>query len=406
MQQLPSLARRRVYGAVWLVVLAGVVGLGVAAHEQVFTPVVTVTLVADRAGLLTEPGADVRLRGVPVGKVRSVEREGQGARLELALDPEAAPRIPAAVTADIAPNTVFGPKSVLLSVPESGPGTPIREGDVVRARRVSTEVNDVFEQLESVLTSVKPRELSSTLGAMAHALDGRGEKLGSYISQLNTYLENFNPHLPKLQKVIDKSADVTHIYADLMPNFLEIADNASVTSTTLTDQQAALHALLLDFTRTAANGEDFLRQTAPPLLTAVDALEPTTRLLAEYSPQFTCLIEGLDEARRRTEAALGKDFPGVQGLVSFTPGQRGYRYPDDLPKVVTGVGPQCYDLPYVDADERPSPFKLFDDGTTVFRPGSDAATVNEDAVQVHPELFGQFADDLLKNLTGAGVPSR
>lgn len=406
MEQLPSLARLRVYGAVWLVVVAGVIGLGVASYQQVFTPVVTVTLVADRAGLLTEPGADVRLRGVQVGKVRSVQREEKGARLELALDPEAVPRIPVGVTADIAPNTVFGPKSVLLSVPKSGPGTPLREGDVVHTRRVSTEVNDVFEQLQSVLTTVKPRELSSTLGALAQALDGRGEKLGSYISQLNTYLEDFNPHLPALQNVIDLSADVTHIYADLMPNFLEIADNVSVTSTTLTDQQAALHAVLLDFTRTSANGQDFFRRAAPPLLTAVDALEPTTRLLAEYSPQFTCLIEGLDEARRRTEAALGRDFPGVQGEVSFTPGQRGYRYPEDLPKLVTGVGPQCYDLPYVDADEHISPFKLYDDGTTVFRPGSNAATGAEDPVQLHPELFGQFADELLRNLTGAGVPNR
>lgn len=405
MQTMPSRARRRVYGAVWLAAIAGVVGLGVADYQEAFTPVVRVTLVTSQAGLLTDPGADVRLRGVPVGKVRSVEYDASGARLELALDPAQVSKIPADVTADIAPNTVFGPKSVLLSPAESSASArSLREGDVVQTKRVTTEINDVFNELEDVLTTVKPSQVSSTLGAMAQALDGRGEKLGRYISQLNDYLEKFNPHLGTLRQAVTESADVTHLYADVMPEFVELAKNLSITSDTLTEQQAALHAMLVDLTRTADNGADFMAHAGPPLVTAVDALEPTTRLLAKYSPEFTCLVEGLDEARRRTEMALGRDLPGVQAEISFLPGQRGYRYPDDLPKLVTGVGPQCYGLPYISPKEHISPFKLYDDGAIAYGPGSDAGTINPRGAQVYPELFGPFADDLLKNLNGAGGP--
>lgn len=398
MRSLPPIGRRRVYGVVALVLVVAVVALGLASYEQKFTPAVMVTLEADRSGLLTDPGADVRLHGVPVGQVRAVvPQQGNGARLTLALDPGTVHLIPADATATIASNTVFGPKAVLLDAPAGPVGRPVEAGDVLRTRQVATEVNDVFAALQHVLTAVEPGKLNATLGAMAQALDGRGSQLGTYVGQLNSYLDKLNPELPALQKDVTGSADVLDTYTKVAPDLLKLADNASVTSKTLTETQASLHAVLLDFTRTAANGQDFLTMAGEPLMEAVSALEPTTRLLAEYAPEFTCTIDGLNEARKRINLVMGNQIPAIQGLVSFKPGQQGYKYPGDLPKTVTGLGPDCYQLPYVSANQIPAPKYVFNDGTKAYSSNTDTVTVGSPPVQLFSELFGP---DAAKAVTG------
>jgi len=388
-QSLPSAGHRRLYGAIGLLLVATIVATGLASYEQKFIPVVLVTLEADRSGLLTEPGGDVRLHGVPVGQIRSIAPDGEnGAVLRLALDPASVHLIPGDATATIAPNTVFGPKSVLLDVPAGPVSRPVEAGDVLRTKQVATEVNDVFQALQNVLTSVQPGKLNATLGAMAEALDGRGSELGAYVGRLNSYLDKFEPALPDLRADLSASADVLDTYSKVAPDLLNLADHASVTSKTLTDTQATLHAVLLDFTRTAGNGQEFLDRAGEPLLAAVNALQPTTALLAEYAPEFTCTIDGLNEARKRVNRVMGNQMPAIQGSVAFKPGQQGYAYPGDLPKLVTGLGPDCYQLPFVSSDEIPSPRYVFGDGTKAYSGGTDAVTAGSPPVSLFEELFG------------------
>src|SRR5689334_21372299 len=106
--------RYRLYGLLALVLVAAVTVSIIGAYNQVSTPVVKATVLADRRGLLTDPGADVTVRGVPVGKVREVLPDGDGAALTIALDPAQAESIPAGVTAEIVAPTVFGAKFVNL----------------------------------------------------------------------------------------------------------------------------------------------------------------------------------------------------------------------------------------------------------------------------------------------------
>ena len=62
-------------------------------------------------------GAEVMVRGVQVGEVRQVSANGSGARLELAIQPGAATRLPANVSAEMLPTTLFGERYVDLILP-------------------------------------------------------------------------------------------------------------------------------------------------------------------------------------------------------------------------------------------------------------------------------------------------
>ena len=86
-----------------------------------FTPKGSLTLVADRAGLLIGSGSKVTLNGVEIGQVASIseiERDGKpAAKFALDVSPEYLQLIPVNVVASIRSTTVFGGKYVALSSP-------------------------------------------------------------------------------------------------------------------------------------------------------------------------------------------------------------------------------------------------------------------------------------------------
>ncbi|EUA51587.1 mce related family protein [Mycobacterium xenopi 3993] len=143
--------------ALWTVILiASITGgilLTIAAFNRDLQPYARVTLASDRAGLVMEPGAKVKLRGVQVGRVASIQ-PGDPVKLRLELYPEQLKYIPANVTAQITATTAFGAKYVDLLIPEHPSPKRLASGAVVISRNVSTEVNTVFENLVGVLNQV------------------------------------------------------------------------------------------------------------------------------------------------------------------------------------------------------------------------------------------------------------
>ncbi|MCW2613452.1 MAG: transporter substrate-binding protein, partial [Frankiales bacterium] len=59
--------QQRLVGVLFLGVIAGLVGLAVGLYQKAFTPVVMITVQADRIGNQLSRGADVKARGLVVG---------------------------------------------------------------------------------------------------------------------------------------------------------------------------------------------------------------------------------------------------------------------------------------------------------------------------------------------------
>src|SRR5688572_4241109 len=107
-------------GLVTVVVIGLIIGLSVALFRGDFTKSEPITLISDRAGLVMNPDAKVKMRGVEVGKVAAIEALPDGrAELKLEINPAQLKLIPSNVTADIASTTVFGAKYVELLPPEN-----------------------------------------------------------------------------------------------------------------------------------------------------------------------------------------------------------------------------------------------------------------------------------------------
>jgi len=372
----PSLLRPLV-GLISILAVAAVFLLAANMFRGGFAETVPVTVISQRAGLVMNPDAKVQVRGVQVGRVAEIEALPTGqAAIHLAIDPKRLDAIPANALVDIASPTVFGAKQVQFVFPENPSPESLRPGQVIEAQHVMVEVNTVFEQLTSVLSSVEPTKLNATLGAIAQAMAGRGERLGQMLSDLNSYLATIEPSLPALRADLQTAPRVLNAYADAATDFVDIADNAARISDSIVDETDNLDAALVSVIGLADVGTEVVGQNRDPLAEVTRLLVPTTDLLNKYNHALWCALAGMVEAAGRPPLKQ----PGVMVLTGFLWAQERYRYPMDLPKAGATGGPQCIGLPKMPFEGVP-PYVVADTGTNPWRRTYPGIILNADIIK-------------------------
>lgn len=388
---------RPLVGLVTVVGIVAVVALAAVLFRGGFANSASVTLLAERAGLVMYPDAKVQMLGSQVGKVASIEDLPDGrAAIHLAMDPDQLHLIPANVVADVSASTVFGAKYVELIPPESPSAEGMSAGQVLDAQHVTVEINTVFGQLTSVLSTIQPDKLNQTLGAIAAAFDGRGQQLGQGLSDFDSFLAQMQPHLPALSHDLATAPEVFGAYADAAPDLLKIADNAATTSQTIVDQQRQLDVALLSVIGLADVGTDVVGQNTQPLTNVLHLLAPTTDLTRQYNAALWCGLGGL---LVMANGPAQRD-PGVPVFAGLVWGADRYRYPGDLPKVAASGGPQCTGLPQLPYETSP-PFVITDTGTNPWKYGNPGVVLNADGIK--RLLFGDI-DGPPRNSAQIGQP--
>ncbi|MEZ5211125.1 MCE family protein [Gordonia sp. (in: high G+C Gram-positive bacteria)] len=347
--------------------LAAIIALAAGQFLGWFTSTQTVTLYAPRAGLVMNPAAKVKLRGVEVGRVATVNNDGNRARLTLDMDSSQLHLVPANVTADIKSNTIFGAKDVNLVIPDSGGEGRLRGGDVIAADHVVVELNTLYQQLVNVLAQIEPDKINVTMGAIDGALSGKGEQLGVALQELTDVLGKTNKHLSELNDLIEQTAGFTGVYADAAPDLLRTVDNATVLGNILVDNTANLDALLINVTGMANTANGVLTTSKKDLMATLTDLNPLMTLLGRQAPGLRCFIIGSSNAVDVATPLLG----GKNGMLlldaGLIPGQDPYRWPQDLPEVHGDGPPTCQGglsdittkehVPFYVSDNAPQPYQ-------------------------------------------------
>jgi len=313
---------------------------------------VPITLASDRSGLVMETGAKVKMRGVPVGRVAGIEPGTNPVRLQLELFPDEIDHIPANTRAQIRSTTIFGAKYVDLIYPENPSAQRITAGTVLQSRNVSTEVNTVFQSLVDVLNKIDPPKLNAVLTAISDGVRGRGERIGEATAAANHVLSEINPRMGTVTGDLRSAKAAADAYSAAAPDLLAAAQAFTTTSATITSHASDLDTLLLNTIGFSQSGIDLLAPNQANLVTAINALEPTTNLLLKYSPEYACTLIGakqfLDDDGYQV---FGGDGRSLILDDAFLFGDDPYRYPDNLPVVAAKGGPGgkpgCGSLPDV-----------------------------------------------------------
>ncbi|MFN2462557.1 MAG: MlaD family protein, partial [Candidatus Dormibacteria bacterium] len=179
--------------------------------------------VRDADGLVN--GDDVRIAGIPVGKVLAVSTVARGAMVTMGLDTKFSP-IYSDATVLIRPKSLLGEKYVDMQKGTSN--VEVVDGGSIPATQAASQV-----EVDQVLNNSDPetrKALSVDLQSLGQGLDGRGKDL--------------NATLPELQRIAEHLSNVSARFKDRSAQIDHILVDTDTILSTLSDEHAQLARLL------------------------------------------------------------------------------------------------------------------------------------------------------------------
>ncbi|MEV6767740.1 MCE family protein [Nocardia sp. NPDC051030] len=336
--------RVRTLGILFFVICALFLWTTTAIYSKKFVETVKVDLITDTVGNALTRNADVKVRGVNVGEVRSSDYDGKNVTLKLAINPAMADKIPSNVTARLLPKTLFGERYVDLGWPEQ-PSGHLKEGMTLHQDTSGNaiEVSQLLDHIMPLLQAIPPQYLSSTLGALSAGLQGQGEELGKTIDRLDTIFTQVNSEMPTLQQDLRSLADFSAVYADAAPQLVDALDNLRTTNATIVQKRSQIDTLYAVLTPSSATTADFLLTNRDNIIDVAADSRPALEALARYSPGYTCALKNFAQLKPRIDEIFGKgtDLPGSRVTVEIVNNRGRYVPNQDEPRWFDTRGPMC-----------------------------------------------------------------
>ena len=165
------------------------------------------------------------------------------------------------------------------------------------------------------------------------------------------YFREINTVLPELQDDISLLADFADTYDGAADDLLAVLDNLAVTNTTIVDQAEQLRRTFTVGAELVEHDRRLPRdQRAEPDLAGRDLAAGARAVFAEYSPMYTCLLEGLARPNPMIAESFGADGDPALNLnivVSLPP--RNPYMPGDQPAYARQLRAR---LPWADQHRR------------------------------------------------------
>lgn len=265
-------------------------------------------------------GDEVRVLGVPVGKVDDITPEDGRVRVEFHVDGDV--EVPADAKAVIVAPSLVSSRYIQLTPQYSG-GDKLDDGATIPEARtaVPIEWDEIKGQLNDLAVALGPRgankdgALSDLVDAAAGALDGQGSTFNQTIVDLAGAIEVLNAGgddafstVKNLQVFVDAlgQSDVQ------IGEFLERLD---AVSQLLADDKHLVRAALGDLSKAVGDVEDFVKANRGRLTKAMRGLTDVVGIVARQQGDLAQILhvapnalENLTESYHQKQNAVGVDL--------------------------------------------------------------------------------------------------
>ncbi len=364
--------RFAVIGVVLIVMIGAGVALVLVAFTGHFSSYDVVYADVPASGTGIDSGSTVIFRDITVGTVANVGHLLPNGILhaELHIDPKYLSAIPPDVKADVEIATIFGTEGINLVPPDHPVPGHLALGQTIptTSQSLTTTLQGDATGLDNILNALHPAAVDETLTAIATALAGRGQSLGTTINSVAAYLSEMLPQLPVLDSDIQLGGQVANELSQAAPGIISALSNASVTAGTITGDAAQLHDALAGATPLAneltsllagiASPFDDLVNNSAPLLNDVasipDFVAQTLRgldawskafVVAESQGPYLAFSGNLDIAASAQVILAALGVPGSNALIEQGLGAQNFNPPTytaaDCPTYGTLKGPNC-----------------------------------------------------------------
>ncbi|MFE3260288.1 MCE family protein [Nocardia sp. NPDC059091] len=288
--------------------------------------------------------ADVKFRGMVVGRVEevSVVAKGERQRAALVLKPQVAGTIPATVAARVIPNNLFGVTAVEL-VDATPTGDTLRAGATIPedTSSATVQLQTTLNVLRTVLTNIQPEKLGRVLSTLSAALDPSARVPGSTVERLDHWITEVRG-IEGIGDLLGDLGRAATALSESAPDLVGTLAKSVTTARTLTEQRAALMDLLTSGSTAVDTVNGLFARNPDSGKFLVSGLDQLFGSLAQDPQAIPTAIANLNTALQRLQGTFtfGPKKQMVWRMdVTFTPFQQ--YTAADCPHYGDLAGPRC-----------------------------------------------------------------
>jgi len=242
---------------------------------------------SEAAGL--SPNDEVRVAGVKVGKVLSVDLDGPKVLVEFRVKDA---RLGRQTRADIRIKTLLGRK--LLSITPEGDGE-LEPGSTIPLERTTApfDIVDAFSDLSSTAERIDTRQLAESYTTLADTFRDTPDDVRVSLEGLSRLSNTIASRDAELQELLERSRGVTQVLADRDEDLTAFFADSSLILRELEARREAISRLLDTTTLLSEQLIALVRENRASLGPTLAELEEVTALLQRNKANISASIERL-----------------------------------------------------------------------------------------------------------------
>lgn len=279
--------RRDRLARVAAVVLVGLIvaGAAVIVHSAFFGPK-TITAYFTTATAIY-PGDEVRVAGVKVGHIKSIQPQGSTAKMTLNVDRDVP--VPADAKAVIVAENLISARYVQLAPAYRDSGRTMADGAVIPVDRtaVPVEWDEVKAQLMRLATDLGPKggvsgtSVGRFIDSAANALDGNGDKLRQTLAELSGVGRILANGSGDIVAIIKNLQTFVSVLRDSNTEIVQFNDRLATLTSVVDDSRSELDAALTDLSTAVGEVQRFIAGTRDQTSEQIARLADVTQILVD-----------------------------------------------------------------------------------------------------------------------------
>jgi virulence factor Mce-like protein len=278
------------------------------------------------------PGDEIRVSGVKVGKIDSIEPEGTQTKMILKVDNDVP--VPAGAKAVIVAQNLVAARYVQLTPAyRSGDGPTMGDGGVIPSERtaVPVEWDDVKTQLMRLATDLGPKpgapngvsdtSINRFVDSAANALGGNGDKLRQTLAQLSGVARVFAEGSGNIVDVIKNLQIFVSALRDSKEQIVLFENRLATLSSVLNDNRSDLDAALKNLSVAIGEVQRFVAGTRNQTAEQIARLADLTQILVDHRLAFENVLHIVPNAIANFNNIYypnGGSVTGAFSLVNFS----------------------------------------------------------------------------------------
>ena len=318
MATLTSVPRNR-FTAVLAAVLISLIVAAAAfvVRDTYFRPK---TITADfTAAIGIYPGDDVRVSGIKVGRIASIQPQGTRARMTLNVDRDVP--IPADAKAVIVAQNLVAARYVQLAPAYEDAGPTMADGATIPLDRtaVPVEWDEIKTQLSRLATDLGPTSSSSAtslgrfIDSTANALVGNGDKLRDTLAQLSTIGRVLAEGRGNIVDIIKNLQTFVTTLRDSSEQIVQFQNRLATLSSVLNDSRSELDAALTNLSVAVGDVQRFIAGTRDKTAEQIQRLANVTQTLADQQMTVKNILHAAPTAFANAYNIYNPNVPGAIG---------------------------------------------------------------------------------------------